>query len=109
MAPTVGYTLPFASPEALLQSLGSRVRERRIFARLSQADLAGRAGISRDTVVRLEQGGNIGTEPLIRVAIALDAAGELAELFPPRDPRTLDDILAEQRRPKRVRSRKTRG
>ncbi len=77
-------------------------------AELTQAALAKRAGVSRDTVLRIERGDNIGVEPLIRIAIALDAVDEFAALFPKRDRRTLDEILAGQRTRQRVRPKKSK-
>jgi transcriptional regulator with XRE-family HTH domain len=97
---------PIPAAKGLLRSIGERARDRRIFARLSQADLARRSGVSRDTVVRMERGDNVGLEALVLIAITLDAATEFAGLFPAGDARSLDDILAEQRRPQRVRSRR---
>jgi transcriptional regulator with XRE-family HTH domain len=91
---------------ALLRTLGKRARERRLGLRLPQVDLAARAGVSRDTIVRLERGDVVGTEALARVAIALGAEAELEQLFPPLEARSLDDILADQRRPQRVRARR---
>jgi transcriptional regulator with XRE-family HTH domain len=95
-----------SAAKELLKSIGERARDRRIFVRLSQADLARRSGVSRDTVVRMERGDNVGLESLVLIAITLDATTELADLFPAGDARSLDDILAEQRRPQRVRSRR---
>jgi len=51
----------------------------------------------------MEAGENIGIEPIVRVALALDAAAEFGALFPTVDTRTLDEILAAQRTPRRVR------
>jgi hypothetical protein len=48
----------------------------------------------------------VGTEALARVAIALGDEAGLEQLFPPLEARSLDDILAEQRRPRRVRARR---
>jgi transcriptional regulator with XRE-family HTH domain len=89
----------------ILREMGLRIRDRRIAADLTQAQLAKRAGVSRPTVTRLEAGENIGIEPLVRLAIALEAAAEFGTLFPPADTRSFDDILAAQRKPQRVRHR----
>lgn len=97
------------SPPAILQALGRRLNARRIAADLSQETLAKRAAVSRDTVLRIERGDNIGVEPLIRIAIALDAADEFAALFPKRDTRTLDEILAAERPRRRARPKKANG
>src|SRR5271154_3818804 len=91
------------SSATVLQEMGERIRNRRIAAQLTQGMLAKRAGVSRDTVTRVEHGENIGVEALIRIAIALDAIAELNALFAERDTRSLDEILAAQQRPQRVR------
>lgn len=95
------------SSSAILRALGRRLNDRRMATALTQGALAKRAGVSRDTVLRIERGDNIGVEPLIRIAIALDAADEFTALFPKRDTRTLDEILASQRTRQRVRPKKS--
>jgi transcriptional regulator with XRE-family HTH domain len=97
------------SPTTILRALGDRLHDRRIAADLSQGALAKRSGVSRDTVLRIERGDNIGIEPLLRIAIVLDAADEFATLFPKRDTRTLDEILAGQQTRRRVRTKKSKG
>ena len=54
---------------------------KRVCRRLTQQELAQRAGVSRRTVVRLENGGNM---PTLRVAVKLCRALEcsLEEVFP---------------------------
>jgi transcriptional regulator with XRE-family HTH domain len=91
------------TPRGILRELGQRVRERRIAAGLTQSELATRVGITPPTVRHLEAGANVGVEQLVRVAIALDAAAEFGALFPPVETRSLDEILAAQRKPRRVR------
>ncbi|WP_230536488.1 helix-turn-helix domain-containing protein [Streptomyces sp. OUCMDZ-3434] len=61
------------------RALGDRIRERRMQQNLTQEKLAEKAGVSRDTVQRIERGTN---DPrysdLARIARALDTP--LAEL-----------------------------
>ncbi|MEU3386262.1 helix-turn-helix domain-containing protein [Streptomyces albidoflavus] len=61
------------------RALGDRIRERRMWRNLTQETLAEKAGVSRDTVQRIERGTN---DPrysdLARIARALDTP--LAEL-----------------------------
>ncbi|MEU2962995.1 helix-turn-helix domain-containing protein [Streptomyces albidoflavus] len=61
------------------RTLGDRIRERRMWRNLTQEKLAEAAGVSRDTVQRIERGTN---DPrysdLARIARALDTP--LAEL-----------------------------
>ena len=101
---TVNVAHFMQTSRSIVRALGQRLRDRRVAAHLSQAQLAKRAGVSRDTVLRVELGENIGLEPLVRLAFALDAAAEFGHLFPPAESRSLDEILAAQRKPKRVRA-----
>ena len=87
----------------IMRGIGQRLRDRRLAGGLTQDQLAKRAGVSRPTLIRMEAGGNIGLEPLVRVAMALDAGAEFLGLFPPVDRRSLDQILADQRKPQRAR------
>lgn len=89
----------------ILRELGHRIRARRIAAGLTQSQLAKQAGVARRTVTRMEAGENIGIEPIVRAALALNATAEFAALFPMVDTRSLDEILAAQRAPRRVRHR----
>jgi transcriptional regulator with XRE-family HTH domain len=65
-------------------------------ARLSQAELAQRAGVARTTVARMETSakGDMSVSVLVRL---LEAAGYDLKLVKPGHGRTVEDILAEQR------------
>lgn len=76
---------------------------------LTQAQLADRAGISRDTLTRLEGGsGGVGLETLLRVLRALGLLDTLAQAF---DPHRSDvgRMRSDQELPKRVRPRRLAG
>jgi transcriptional regulator with XRE-family HTH domain len=66
-------------------------------ADLSQEELAQRAGVARSTVARMETlaKGDMSVSILVRL---LEAAGYDLKLVRPGHVRTLEDILAEQRR-----------
>lgn len=66
-------------------------------AGLSQQALAERAGVSRTTVARMETlaKGDMSVSALVRL---LEAAGYDLKLSKPGHVRTIEDILAEQRR-----------
>jgi transcriptional regulator with XRE-family HTH domain len=61
--------------EALLKTVASRIREERIAAKLSQAQLAAKTGLKQSYIYELETGGsNITLKTLSRVASALAVA-----------------------------------
>jgi len=90
------------SPAELCEAVGRRAKERRLGMGLRQADVAERAGVTLRTIRRLEAGGGT-LEVAARVAFALGAEREFLGLFPPQDARTLDDVLASDRRRLRAR------
>jgi transcriptional regulator with XRE-family HTH domain len=82
------------SPAEIALDLAGRVRARRLEANLAQEGLAARAGVSLGSLKRFERTGEISLERLIRIALALDASEGFAQIFAPKEPRTLDEILA---------------
>jgi transcriptional regulator with XRE-family HTH domain len=95
-----------ASPRELAALVARRARERRLGLRRSQADIASAAGVSLPTLKRFEHGDDVGFDVVIKVALALGAEDQVAVLFePPPARRSVDDILKEQRLPKRIRSK----
>lgn len=99
---------PPAVRRALRQSAGDIAVWRRLRG-LTQVQLADRAGISRDTLTRLEQGdGGVSTENLLRV---LRALGILDSVTAALDPYASDvgRLRSEQRLPQRVRPRSLGG
>ncbi|MDX6264481.1 MAG: hypothetical protein QOH84_6169 [Kribbellaceae bacterium] len=74
-----------------VRDLGAAVREARSHQGLTQAELARRAGVSRDWLVRLEQG-----HPRLEVQLVLDvlAAAGLALATGPQPPAAADQTEA---------------
>jgi transcriptional regulator with XRE-family HTH domain len=93
------------SPPTIMRDLAARARARRLDENLTQDGLATRAGVSLGSLKRFERTGEISLERLVRIAIALGASDELDRIFSPRDPRTLDEILATPRARERGRRR----
>ena len=62
----------FMTNEALLQYVGKQMRQMRINARLSQQQLAERAGVSRSTVTQVENGKGMKMESLVAILRALN-------------------------------------
>ena len=80
-----------------LSHVADMLKTARRDAGLSQQELATRAGVSRTTVARMETlaRGDMSVSILLRL---LEAAGHDLRLMKPGHQRTLEDILAEQRR-----------
>lgn len=91
-----------------IRELAASIRAWRKLRGLTQAQLADRAGIARDTVVRVERGdGGVSTENLVRLLAAL---GVLDEALHALDPYETDvgRMRAEEQLPQRVRPRDLR-
>ncbi len=83
--------LNFSTPEEIVQRLCQRLRTERLAQEMSQADVAGRAGVGINTVSNLEAGRNVSLESLVRLAMVLVRAQEFDSLFLPKL-NSLDDI-----------------
>jgi transcriptional regulator with XRE-family HTH domain len=84
---------------------GARVRQLRIARSLRQIDLAKAAGVTLATISRLEHTGKVGFDVIVRVAIALGAEAEVANLFAQTQARPIEEIIATERLRIRVRKR----
>ena len=63
------------------QVLGERLRAHRLAQNLQQAELAQRAGVSKLTILHLENRGSVTLHSFIQVVRALGLVDELAPLF----------------------------
>ena len=81
----------------MLANVAELLKQARREAGLSQEELASRAGVARTTVARMETlaKGDMSVSALVRL---LDAAGYDLKVVKHGHARTLEDILAEQRR-----------
>ena len=98
---------------ALLRELGARVAQIRVQSRLTQADLAERAGISLPTLTRFENGASIQLINFLRILRVLNLLTGLDQALP--SPQRSPMQLLEQKKegkPRRVRKangQKNRG
>ncbi len=95
--------------EAILTELGARLARRRLDLRLSQADLAHEAGISKRTVERIEAGSSAQMASFIRVCRVLDLIPGLDQFIAPAGPRPMDLIAAKGKSRQRISSRRKAG
>jgi transcriptional regulator with XRE-family HTH domain len=72
----------FQSDDVVLTELGQRVSRVRLGRNLSQAQLAKDAGVSRDTIQRLESGDSVGLMAFVRVLRALGLLDTLDAALP---------------------------
>lgn len=89
--------------EAILRELGSRLVAVRLARNLTQAALAGEAGVSKRTVERLESG-EVATRlsALVRVCRALGLVDRLDALVPPPAPGPVEQLELAGRQRKRA-------
>lgn len=97
--------LYFSKPSEVVNRLCKRLRTERLALSMTQADLAGRAGIGTNTVSNLEAGRNVGFENVVRVAMALGRTKELEGLFLPML-ESIEDIRRYESSANRLRSKR---
>jgi transcriptional regulator with XRE-family HTH domain len=100
--------LSFSNPGEIVKRLCERLRTERLALKMTQADVAARAGIGTNTVSNLEAGRSVGFENLVRVAMVLGRTSELDELFLPKLD-SLEDIQRYEESAKRQRIKRKVG
>lgn len=70
------------SDKGILAEIGARLKGKRLRQNLSQQELAERAGLSRNTVSDMENGGSSTVHNLVRILRALEALDELDDFLP---------------------------
>jgi transcriptional regulator with XRE-family HTH domain len=90
---------------AALEEIGRRLAQLRISLNLTQAEVAGNAGIGKRTLERIEAGEPAQTTTLIRVLRALEQMEALNALIPEHQIRPMD-MLRHPKGRKRASSRK---
>lgn len=78
--------------QSILAGLGADLRRERLSRNLSQVNLANEAGVTRDTVRRLESGEPVSTLTLVRVLRVLGLLDALEAIAPERGPGPLEQL-----------------
>lgn len=94
-----------SSDEAALLELGRRLKRARLDRNLTQEQLAAEAGVSRQTVVRLEAGGAARLPAFVGVLRALGMLGALGSAIPEPLPSPIEQLEMQGRRRQRARRR----
>lgn len=85
------------TPEELDQKLAQRVRKIRKRRSITQEKLASISGVSYGSIKRFETTGQISLLSLTKIAIALDLADELRNIFTQVPYRDIQEVINETR------------
>ena len=88
---------------AVLEELGRRLERTRLDRNLTQEQLAMEAGVSRQTVVRVESGGVVKLPAFVRVLRAMGMLDGLEALVPQPLPSPIEQLERRGRQRKRAR------
>ncbi len=83
------------TPDSEAKELAKRIKKRRLTLRMTQAELAQRAGMPLPTYRRFEQTAQISLRGLLSVSYALNALDDFHSLFASNTWSTMDEMLAE--------------
>lgn len=89
--------LVWETAEELNQKLADRVRNIRRRRSISQRKLSDISGVSYGSIKRFEQTGQISLLSLTRIAMALDIAGELRNLFTEVPYQDIQEVINENK------------
>ena len=93
----------------MLEELGASLRRERLARNMSQTELGNEAGVSRDTVRRMEAGEPVSTLSLVRLLRVLGLASRLAGIAPRRGPGPLEQLEKGPAGRQRARASAPRG
>ena len=88
-------------PSEIALEVASRVRMRRKELKLTQAQMASKAGMSLASYKRFEQTGAIAFESLVRIGFALGRESDFDELFAKRAYLSIEEVINGHRRANR--------
>jgi len=86
------------SHEEIMHTIASNVEKRRKQYKLTQKQLASKAGVTYSSYRRFEQTGHISLDSFVKIARVLDCEKELLELFTQKHYNSIQEILDEKRR-----------
>ncbi len=89
------------TPPEITSEIASRVRKRRKELRLTQAQMASKAGMSLASYKRFEQKGLIALDSLVKIAIACGCESDFDELFAKRQYLSIQEVIDERAASKR--------
>jgi transcriptional regulator with XRE-family HTH domain len=96
------------SPNAIIDSIAQRVKERRLEKNFTQKELASRAGLSFGTYRRFETCGEISLRGLVMIALALDMTNDFETIFSTQSYNSINEILNLEKTKQRKRGGRKR-
>ncbi len=90
--------------DAILAEIGKRVSRRRLDLQLTQAKLAGQAGIAKRTVERIEAGASAQMSSMIRLFRVLDLLPGVEHMLPEAEARPMDMLKRKGKQRRRASS-----
>ena len=98
-------TLQKMSPLAIAEELGNRLKQTRLKADLTQAEVASRAGLNRRTILNAEKG-KVQLENLAAILVSMDMTDQLNLFLPIQEISPIQ--LAKLKRQERQRASKSK-
>lgn len=98
-------SLAHMTPVVIAEELGNRLKQARLNADLTQAEVASRAGLSRRTVLNAEKG-KVQLENLVAILVSMDMVNQLNVFLPVQGISPIQ--LAKLKGQERQRASKTR-
>ena len=92
------------TPESIITSIATKVKERRLEKNLTQQQLASKAGMPLATYRRFEREGEVSLRGLTKVAIALEMEDDFNALFVTRRYQSMDELLGSNKQKQRKRA-----
>lgn len=87
------------------KSIGDRLKQYRILAGMTQADLEKKSGVSVRSISRLEQGASVQLESLIKILLALNLENNIDLLIPDQTKRPSYYLNVNEKKRQRVRKK----
>lgn len=85
--------LNFKTPHEVAMELAEKEKEKRKYKKLTQKQLAERAGVSLGSLKRFEQTGEISLMSLLKLAFVLDSLKDFEKLFPKPEYKSIQEII----------------
>jgi len=94
------------SNTAVIQEIGKRMRDYRLRRKLTQQQLAEKAGISLFTVAQIEKGNPVSVSMLVAAIRVLRLLDNLELLLPEQEISPVELLALKGKKPKRIRPKK---